>query len=73
MVITWNDLKPAKHIYSDQLGSFHAELKSGRGGNHRPDGFAVVLGNGQNATTSMPLTHTLDLSHFVKEFVTKLA
>jgi hypothetical protein len=71
MVVTWNDLKPAKHIYSDQLGSFHAELGSGRGGNHKPDGFAVVLGEGSNAINPHPLKDIIDLSCFVKKFVTE--
>lgn len=71
MVITWNDLKPAQHIYSDQLGSFHAELRSGRGGNHRPDGFAVVLGEGSNGIIPTPLKDVIDLSCFVKKFITE--
>ena len=71
MVITWNDLKPAKHIYSDQLGTFHAELGSGRGGNHKPDGFAVMLGDGSNTINLTPLKDILDLSCFVKKFLTE--
>jgi len=70
IVITWNELKPATHIHSDLLGPFHAELGSGRRGNHRPDGFAVLLGKASN-TIPTQLEHIVDLSHFVKEFVTE--
>ncbi len=70
MIITWNELKPATHIYSDQLGTFRAELGSGRRGNHRSDGFAVLLGENSNVSPTR-LEHIVDLSRFVKEFVTK--
>lgn len=43
MILTWNDAAPASSIYSEEFGTLHAELATGRGGNHRPDGFCVEI------------------------------
>jgi predicted AlkP superfamily phosphohydrolase/phosphomutase len=37
--IIWNDLPPAREIYSPTLGNFSGRIGTGRGGNHRPKAF----------------------------------
>jgi predicted AlkP superfamily phosphohydrolase/phosphomutase len=44
-IILWNDLPPAQEIYSDRLGRLSATLTTGRTGEHRPEGFAVIGGD----------------------------
>jgi predicted AlkP superfamily phosphohydrolase/phosphomutase len=44
LVVVWADQAPSAEIYSPQLGSFRAELATGRGGNHRRDGFVIAAG-----------------------------
>ena len=65
LVVTWNNLPPATELGSDLLGTFHAELKTGRTGNHRADGFAIVGGHVPERVHGHPLTDIQDLSQFV--------
>ena len=47
-VVTWSGLIPISRIYSDRIGSLAAEPSTGRAGNHRLDGFCVIVeGAGQ--------------------------
>jgi predicted AlkP superfamily phosphohydrolase/phosphomutase len=43
MILTWSGLPAASSAHSDEFGTLHAELGTGRAGNHRPDGFCVEL------------------------------
>jgi hypothetical protein len=50
-VISWNG-SPASRVHSELLGTIEAPMKTGRSGNHHPEGFAIVLngdGNGVDA------------------------
>jgi predicted AlkP superfamily phosphohydrolase/phosphomutase len=47
LVVRWSGAPPASRARSDLIGTIDAGLATGRGGNHRPDGFAAVLGPGR--------------------------
>jgi predicted AlkP superfamily phosphohydrolase/phosphomutase len=54
-IITWNDMAPATTVESPGLGRIVAQLETGRSGNHRHEGFALVSGNRQaDATSAWP-------------------
>jgi len=42
-VVVWADRAPATRVQSDEFGGVDLQPSSGRSGNHRPDGFALVL------------------------------
>ncbi len=58
LIIRWNQVAPAHHINSSR-GPIVGELGSGRGGNHRADGFQIVLQPGARSSgelEAMPIT-----------------
>ena len=65
MVATWTDIQPALRIDSEAFGSLTVTLATGRPGNHRPDGFCVVLGPGSQQAGEMPAGDIRDLSQTV--------
>ena len=44
LILLWKPERPAKEIWSEELGSIKAELKTGRGGIHTGEGFAILAG-----------------------------
>jgi hypothetical protein len=65
-VVTWNRLPPISRVDSDEIGSVAADPSTGRGGNHRPGGFCVIVeGTGQRERRVPPPRHISDLSRFV--------
>jgi predicted AlkP superfamily phosphohydrolase/phosphomutase len=44
LILLWAPERPAKEIWTEELGSIKAELKTGRGGIHTGDGFAILAG-----------------------------
>ena len=67
-VVTWNGLPPISRVDSQGIGSLTAEAATGRAGNHRSDGFCVVLeGTGKPALRVPPPSHISDLSNFVND------
>jgi hypothetical protein len=44
LILLWKPERPAKEIWSERFGSIKAELKTGRGGIHTGDGFAILAG-----------------------------
>jgi predicted AlkP superfamily phosphohydrolase/phosphomutase len=66
LIVRWAEVLPTTEIRSDQLGRFHGRLTTGRTGDHRPGGFAVVLGSPPGAP---PLEHIVDLAGFVRGLV----
>lgn len=70
VAVVWNGLKPAKEIYSERLGAFSGQLATGRPGNHRADGFAVVVDRRSGATDPRRLDHIVDLAPFVRHLLT---
>jgi hypothetical protein len=62
VIVTWTGAPPASCIQSDTLGPLTAELATGRGGNHCPEGFYIILtGNSGYESGSFP-THNKDLA-----------
>jgi predicted AlkP superfamily phosphohydrolase/phosphomutase len=47
IIVTWPEALPANAIHSDEFGTIHAQLTTGRGGNHRPNGFCIELRPGR--------------------------
>ena len=64
----WQPEAPATEIWSEQLGTFTGELKTGRGGNHTGDSFAVLAGALRGANHLPPLTDVRDYKPLVEEF-----
>lgn len=66
LIVLWDEVLPAAEIRSEELGRFHGRLTSGRSGEHRPDGFAVVRGSPPGAP---PLKHIVDFAGFVRSLL----
>jgi hypothetical protein len=47
IILTWPEAVPASLVHSDEFGTIRAELATGRGGNHRPNGFCIELRPGR--------------------------
>jgi len=64
-VVTWTGLPSAPRIDSPTIGALVAEPATGRAGNHRPDGFCIVVEGmeGQRQGASPP-RHISELSTF---------
>lgn len=48
LVVTWAGAAPAPRLRSDALGEISADLATGRAGNHRPEGFALLVEDGRH-------------------------
>lgn len=65
-VVTWSGLPPISQVHSDEIGSLAAEPSTGRAGNHRPDGFCVIVeGARQREWRIPPPSHISELGTFV--------
>jgi hypothetical protein len=64
-VVRWEDLRQATRIHSDAYGEFSAEPDTGRCGEHRSRGFAVLLGPRKDDNLP-PLAHGKDFPRFVR-------
>jgi len=65
MILRWTDEYPATSARSPALGTIHAAPDSGRTGEHRPGGFALVLGAAAKSGGLPPLAHNADFPGFV--------
>jgi predicted AlkP superfamily phosphohydrolase/phosphomutase len=65
LVVLWHDLAPAAEICSERLGRFTGRLATGRTGEHRPAGFAVLEGSGRGLDQAPPLQHITDFADVV--------
>jgi predicted AlkP superfamily phosphohydrolase/phosphomutase len=64
-IVTWTGIEPASRIRSDVLGEVAADLATGRGGNHRPDGFCVVIERGKDTGSRSPAPrHIAEFARF---------
>ena len=61
VIITWTNKKLATRVSSKPLGEIYAESRSGRGGNHRPDGFCILLKQGRRRWDEFKATNIGDL------------
>jgi hypothetical protein len=65
-VVTWSGLPPVSQVHSEEIGSLAAEPSTGRAGNHRPDGFCVIVeGARQRERRIPPPNHISELSTYV--------
>ncbi len=67
LIVRWAEQDPATEIHSEELGGLHGEPETGRGGEHRAEGFAVVLGPERGALP--PLAHNGDFAGFVRHLL----
>jgi predicted AlkP superfamily phosphohydrolase/phosphomutase len=61
VIITWTNKKLATRVSSKRLGQIYAESRTGRGGNHRPDGFCILLKQGRRRWDEFKATNIGDL------------
>jgi len=65
-VVTWSGIPPIAQVYSDEIGSVAAEPSTGRAGNHRSNGFCVIVEGAQRGEKQVPPpSHISELSSFV--------
>jgi predicted AlkP superfamily phosphohydrolase/phosphomutase len=65
LIVRWTDEYPATTVSSPALGMVVGAPDSGRTGEHRPGGFAVVLGARAAEGGLPPLAHNADFPRFV--------
>ena len=67
IIVEWEDLTSAETAHHPTLGEIHGKLSTGRGGNHRMNGFFVHRGprQGQGPTP----THISELGDLVEALV----
>jgi hypothetical protein len=70
LVVRWEKLPQATRVRSDSYGAFSAVPDNGRCGEHRPRGFAVLLGP-QRDEALPPLTHGKDFPVFVRALLVR--
>jgi predicted AlkP superfamily phosphohydrolase/phosphomutase len=68
VLVKWHADSPANEIWSDELGTIKATLKTGRGGNHTGDSFAVLAGAMAEADGLPPLSHIRDYKQFLRHY-----
>ena len=68
LLLMWQPDAPATEICSDELGTISATLKTGRGGNHTGDSFAVLAGAIGDPSGLPSLSHIRDYGQFLKQF-----
>lgn len=69
LILRWTDQYPATRAHSERLGTIEAAPDSGRTGEHRPDGFALVLGPRARQGGLPPLAHNGDFARFAKHLL----
>lgn len=69
LILRWSDHYPTTRVDSPELGSFDAMPETGRTGEHRPEGFAVVLGPALGRDDLPPLAHNQDFRRFVSHLL----
>lgn len=69
LILRWTDEYPASRARSERLGTIEAAPDSGRTGEHRPDGFALLLGPRAKRGGLPPLAHNGDFARFAWELL----
>jgi predicted AlkP superfamily phosphohydrolase/phosphomutase len=69
LILRWTNEYPAQEVRSAELGVIRAAPDSGRTGEHRPDGFALVLGRAVKNGGLPPLAHNRDFRRFVSDLL----
>lgn len=68
-ILRWTEEYPATEVRSPELGLIRAAPDSGRTGEHRSGGFALVLGRGVKDGGLPPLAHNGDFPRFVSHLL----
>jgi predicted AlkP superfamily phosphohydrolase/phosphomutase len=68
-ILRWTDQYPATAVHSPELGLIRATPDTGRTGEHRPDGFAFVLGPALKEGRLPPLSHNSEFARFVSHLL----
>jgi predicted AlkP superfamily phosphohydrolase/phosphomutase len=61
-IVRWGGGPPVSRVRSDSLGEIRGEVGTGRGGNHRFEGFCVVVERRPGAAEGMEPRHIKDLA-----------
>jgi predicted AlkP superfamily phosphohydrolase/phosphomutase len=69
LILRWTEEYPATELRSPRLGLIRAAPDSGRTGEHRSGGFALVLGRGVKEGGLPPLAHNRDFPRFVSHLL----
>jgi len=72
VILRWKKVPEVSAVHSDILGSLTTERATGRGGNHRPEGFCIVLGDGLGTEFQKP-PHIADLAPMIVEKLLPIA
>jgi predicted AlkP superfamily phosphohydrolase/phosphomutase len=66
-IVTWTPIEPPARIDSHLIGNLSGQLRNGRRGNHRADGFLITMGPGFEHGTDAPPLHITELAPMVFE------
>jgi predicted AlkP superfamily phosphohydrolase/phosphomutase len=69
VLVRWTDEYPVSEVRSAALGLIRGAPDSGRTGEHRPNGFALVLGRKIREQGLPSLTHNSDFPRFVSHLL----
>ncbi len=69
IALKWAPAAPATEIHSNEIGTIRHKLKTGRGGNHTGDSFALISGDIGGAGIASGLAHIKDYKKLVKELL----
>lgn len=69
LLVRWTNEYPAAAVHSPKLGLIRGAPDSGRTGEHRPDGFALMLGRRVKEHGLPPLVHNSDFPRFVSHLL----
>jgi len=61
VILRWKKVPEVSAVHSDIIGNLLTDRATGRGGNHRPEGFCIVLGDGFCSESEKPV-HIADLA-----------
>jgi predicted AlkP superfamily phosphohydrolase/phosphomutase len=68
-ILRWTDHYPVSAVHSPALGLIQATPDTGRTGEHRPDGFAFILGPALKKGGLPPLSHNSEFPRFVSHLL----
>jgi len=68
IALHWAPKHPVTEIYSDDIGEIRVALRTGRGGNHTGDSFAILAGTGSTEDRLPGLRHITDYKTVVERF-----
>src|SRR5262249_3943437 len=69
VVVSWGDRLSSARITSSALGSIELKPPTGRTGNHRPDGFAIVVDPQRPRAGPIPQGEIVDLAPMVRRLL----